>query len=141
MKEQLRGLAAELGMNGSAFFLGRCGKIAELLSVSDVCVLSSKGVEGFSNSIMEYMAAARPVVATDVGGAREAIVEGQTGYIVAPGDERTMAERITSLLNDPQRAREMGQNGLRVIRQKFSCEAQVEQTERLYGRLLEQRGN
>lgn len=140
MTESLRALATELGLNGSAFFLGRCGNIAELLAVSDVCVLSSKGVEGFSNSIMEYMAAARPVVATDVGGAREAIVEGETGYVVQPGDEETMAERIASLLKDPGRARAMGESGLRVIRQKFSCEAQLERTESLYEELLARRG-
>src|SRR5215203_3990866 len=78
----LRQLAADLGLAENAFFIGRCNRIADLLAISDVCVLSSKGVEGFSNSILEYMAAGRPVVATDVGGAREAIVEGETGYIV-----------------------------------------------------------
>jgi glycosyltransferase involved in cell wall biosynthesis len=136
MAESLRALATQLGLNGSAFFLGRCGNIPELLAISDVCVLSSKGVEGFSNSIMEYMAASRPVVATDVGGAREAIVEGKTGYIVPPGDDAMMADRITSLLKDSERAREMGQSGLRLIRQKFSCEAQLERTENLYDQLL-----
>ncbi|MDQ3665642.1 MAG: glycosyltransferase [Acidobacteriota bacterium] len=140
MAEPLRALATQLGLSGSAFFLGRCGNIPELLAVSDVCVLSSKGVEGFSNSIMEYMAAARPVVATDVGGAREAIVEGETGYIVPPGDEVMLAERITSLLKDSQRAREMGESGLRLIRQKFSCEAQLEHTENLYDQLLSRAG-
>ncbi len=140
MTEPLHALATELGLNGSAFFLGRCANIPELLAISDVCVLSSKGVEGFSNSIMEYMAAARPVVATDVGGAREAIVEGETGYIVQPGDEGMMAERITSLLKDSERAREMGQSGLRRIRQEFSCEAQLKRTENLYDQLLARTG-
>jgi L-malate glycosyltransferase len=136
MTQPLHALATDLGLNGSAFFLGRCLNIPELLAISDVCVLSSKGVEGFSNSIMEYMAAARPVVATDVGGAREAIVEGETGYIVPPGDEALMAERITCLLKDSQRAREMGESGLRRIKQEFSCEAQLERTENLYDQLL-----
>ena len=64
---EMRGLAKELGLEREAFFIGRVDRVADLLAVSDVCVLSSKA-EGFSNSILEYMAASRPVVVTDVGG-------------------------------------------------------------------------
>jgi glycosyltransferase involved in cell wall biosynthesis len=135
--EQTRAYAAELGLRDDAFFTGRCAEVSELLNVSDVCVLSSRGVEGFSNSITEYMAAARPVVATDIGGAREAIVEGETGYVVAPGDDEMMAAHIVSLLQDPERAREMGRRGRAVVEEKFSCAAQLERTEQLYQRLLE----
>jgi glycosyltransferase involved in cell wall biosynthesis len=103
---------------------------------SEVCVLSSSGTEGFSNSIIEYMAAARPVVATDIGGAREAVVEGETGYIVAPGDDAALAARIISLLRDAEGARRMGERGLQVVKEKFSCAAQVENVENLYERLL-----
>jgi glycosyltransferase involved in cell wall biosynthesis len=137
--EQTRAYAAELGLREHAFFIGRCAEVSELLNVSDVCVLSSRGVEGFSNSITEYMAAARPVVATDIGGAREAIVEGETGYVVAPGDDEMMAARIVALLTDAARAREMGRRGRAVVEEKFSCAAQLERTERLYQRLLERR--
>jgi L-malate glycosyltransferase len=134
--DETRRLAAQLGLEGDAFFIGRCAKVSELLSISDIGVLSSKGVEGLSNSILEYMAAARPVVATDVGGAREAIVEGETGYIVPPEDDETMARRIVSLLQEPERARTMGESGRRVVKEKFSCEAQVERLENLYDELL-----
>jgi L-malate glycosyltransferase len=135
LTEQLRGLAKDLGLEQSACFLGRCDNINALLQVSDVCVLSSKA-EGFSNSILEYMAAGRPVVATDVGGAREAIVEGETGYLVPPGDDSTMAERILSLLREPGKARDMGERGRRVVEKRFSCEAQLRMTEELYETLL-----
>jgi L-malate glycosyltransferase len=134
----LRALAQELGIEDSTFFLGRCENVAELLSISEVCVLSSKA-EGFSNSILEYMAAARPVVVTDVGGAREVVTEGETGYLVPSGDDAAMAERLISLLRDRARARFMGNNGKRVIEEKFSCESQLARTEDLYDRLLEQR--
>ena len=110
--DQVRALAAQLGLEHDAHFIGRCARISELLAISEVCVLSSCGVEGFSNSIIEYMAAARPVVATDVGGAREAVTEGETGYIVAPGDDIAMADRIISLLQEPEKARAMGERGL-----------------------------
>lgn len=135
----LRELAANLGLEREVFFIGRCAQVAKLLSVTDVCVLCSKGVEGFSNSIIEYMAAARPVVATDIGGAREAVVEGETGYIVKPEDTEALAARIISLLKEPERARHMGERGLEVVKRKFSCEAQLESIEKLYQRMLDEK--
>ena len=130
-----RALAAELGLESEAFFVGRCERMAELLAVSDVCVLSSKA-EGFSNSILEYMAAARPVVVTDVGGAREAVMEGETGYLVHSGDAAAMAERIISLLREPERAEAMGARGRERVEQTFSDARQLEETQELYERLL-----
>ena len=135
LTDSIRRLARELGIENSTFFLGRCDKIADLLSISDVCVLSSKA-EGFSNSILEYMAAGRPVVATDVGGAKEAIVEGVTGFLVQSGDDMAMAQRIISLLREPEQARAFGAMGKRRVEEKFSCAAQLQHTEELYERLL-----
>lgn len=135
LTESLRAYAAELGLAGDVFFTGRCARVAELLAVSDVCVLSSKA-EGFSNSILEYMAAARPVVVTDVGGAREAVEEGATGFVVPPGDDEALAERVTLLLSDPERARRMGEHGRRVVEERFSCAAQLAGVESLYDELL-----
>jgi glycosyltransferase involved in cell wall biosynthesis len=138
LTESLRALAVDLGIEDSTYFLGRCEKVADLLNISEICVLSSKA-EGFSNSILEYMAAGRPVVVTNVGGASELVSEGETGYLVASGDDASMANRIISLLRDPVRAREMGENGKRVVREKFSCKAQLARTEELYNRLLQKR--
>ena len=131
----IRALARDLGIADSTFFLEGCEHVSDLLSISDVCVLSSKA-EGFSNSILEYMAAARPVVATDVGGAKEAIVEGETGYLVKSGDENGMADRIIELLLNPARASSMGQKGRQVVEEKFSCAAQLKKTETIYSELL-----
>ncbi|HEV7797514.1 MAG TPA: glycosyltransferase [Pyrinomonadaceae bacterium] len=135
LQESLQRMAVEFGIAGNTFFLGRCENIAPLLTVSDVCVLSSKA-EGFSNSILEYMAAGRPVVATDVGGAKEAIVEGETGYTVPPGNDRLMASAVVSLLRDPEKAKLLGQLGRRIVEQKFSSRALLQKTEALYESLL-----
>ena len=124
-----------MGVGRETFFTGRCTRVAELLAVSDVCVLSSKA-EGFSNSILEYMAAGRAVVVTDVGGAREAVTEGETGYLVASGDDETMAARIVSLLQEPERARAMGERARQTVERKFSCEAQLRNSLNLYDELL-----
>jgi glycosyltransferase involved in cell wall biosynthesis len=127
-------LAAQLGIAEQTFFIGRSERVADLLAVSDVCVLSSQA-EGFSNSILEYMAASRPAVVTDVGGAREAISDGLDGFIVPAGDDTAMAERITRLLDQPETAREMGRRARLTVEDRFSCRAQLERTEALYERL------
>ena len=136
LTDSLRALAAELGIQDATYFLGRCERVADLLSISEICVLSSKA-EGFSNSILEYMAAGRPAVVTNVGGAAEIVTEGETGYLVSSGDDATMAARIVTLLRNPDRAREMGKNGERVVKERFSCAAQLSRTESLYERLLQ----
>jgi len=135
LREHMEQFARDLGIADRSFFLGRCQNVGAVLSISDVCVLSSRA-EGFSNSILEYMAAGRPVVATDVGGAREAIVHGETGYIVPPGDHEQMAQYIVSLLLDPENARSMGASGQRLVNEKFSCLRQLQNVENLYNELL-----
>jgi glycosyltransferase involved in cell wall biosynthesis len=135
LKNETSALADRLGLGTDVFFIGHCGQVADILAISDVCALSS-AAEGFSNSILEYMGAGRPVVATNVGGAREAIIDGETGYLVKPGDAEMMAARITELLSNPERARSMGRRGRQVVEQKFSPAAQLAKTERLYDCLL-----
>jgi len=71
-----------------------------------------------------------------VGGAREAIVEGETGYLVPSGDDRAMAERVIHLLQSPAEARELGMRGRTLVGDRFSREAQLKNTEELYGRFL-----
>jgi glycosyltransferase involved in cell wall biosynthesis len=135
LTDEMRALASQLGLEKDVFFIGWCEQVAEMLALSDICVLSSKA-EGFSNSIIEYMAAGRPVVVTDVGGAREAVIEGETGFLVQAEDHETMAARIIELLRAPEKAREMGRRSRQVVEQKFSCAAQLECTEQLYEKLL-----
>jgi L-malate glycosyltransferase len=135
LSEPMRDMAAQLGLASDVFFTGRCERLAELLAVSEVCVLSSKS-EGFSNSILEYMGAGRAVVVTDVGGAREVVADGETGYLVASGDDEAMAAQVTALLRDTEGTRRMGERARRLIERKFSERAQLENTESLYERLL-----
>ena len=135
LMEGLRALVADLGIAQDVFFIGRCDNVANLLFVSDVGALSSKA-EGFANAILEYMAAGLPVVATDVGGAREAIAEDQTGFVVPSDDDEAMAARIIDLLNSPERARAMGDRGKLIVAEKFSCDRHLQNTLELYDELL-----
>ncbi len=132
---KMQELAKELKIADNIFFLGRCAKVAELLEVSNVCVLSSLH-EGFSNSILEYMSAAKPVVATNVGGASEAIIENETGFLVESDNDSQMAEKIAWLLQNSEKAEVFGKKGREIVEQKFSCEAQLKNVKMLYGGLL-----
>ncbi|HYE16224.1 MAG TPA: glycosyltransferase [Pyrinomonadaceae bacterium] len=139
LEAPLRAMAVEMGVAEAVVFTGRCERVAELLFASDVCALSSRA-EGFSNALLEYMAAGRPSVVTDVGGAREAVVEGETGFVVAPGDDERMAERIVHLLRSPAEARAMGERARDRVAREFSCEIRLEKTLALYAGLLARRG-
>ena len=131
LRESLESLAKELQVAENTHFIGRCTKVPELLSVSFACALTSFN-EGFSNSILEYMAAGKPVVATKVGGASEAIMEGETGFLVKSDDDNVLAEKLIWLLENEQKAVEMGKKGRANVEEKFSCEAQLEKMKSLY---------
>lgn len=133
---ELKNLARDLKIENQTHFIGSCPRVPELLAVSDICVLSSRA-EGFSNSILEYMAAGKPVVATDVGGAREAIEDGETGFVVASDNAEEMAASILFLLENSEKASKMGARGRAIIEQKFSMESQLDKTLQLYENLLD----
>ena len=131
LKNDLENLAKDFGIAENTHFIGRCTKIPELLFVSYVGVLTSRA-EGFSNSILEYMAAKLPVVATSVGGASEAIIEGETGFLVESNDDETMANRLTELLQNSEKAKKMGELGRKTVEENFSCAAQLKNVLEFY---------
>lgn len=136
LERELKSLAQDLGVADTTYFIGRCDDIPGLLSSSYACVLTSKA-EGFSNSIIEYMAAGKPVVATRVGGAAEAIAEGQTGYLVDPDNADSTANRVIDLLKDPDKAARFGQMGQKKAQQEYSLESQISNTLSMYRRVLD----
>lgn len=134
--DEMRKLGAQLGIAGRVTFLGRCERVPDLLAITDVAVLSSVS-EGFPNSVLEYMAAGCPVVSTDVGGVREMLTPGDSGYLIKAGDDATMADAILRILLDPSLARSLGAHGCRTVSQRFSCKAQLENVISLYDRQLQ----
>ncbi len=135
LETEMKSLAVELGIGDIVHFTGRCDDIPALLSVSYACVLTSTA-EGFSNSILEYMAAGKPIVATNVGGAAEAVIDGETGYLVASDDDAAMAGHLIELLNDEAKAVRFGSNAKQAVAARFSQEAQLRSTLELYNSLL-----
>ena len=116
-------------------FSVRCRDVGALLARAAVCVLSSR-LEGFPNAILEYMAAGRPVVATDVGGVREAVLDGTTGLIVAPGDAAALATALIRVLDDKVWGQNMGRAGRARVHSHFSVPHQMERITSLYAREL-----
>lgn len=110
----------ELGLGSAFLLLGRRNDVPDLLSVFDVGVLTSHA-EGFSNSILEYMAAELPVVVTDVGGNREAL--GETGIIVAPGDTSAIASALQRLASDAGLRGTMGTSAAQRVQELFASDS------------------
>lgn len=136
-RAKLEVFAKKLGIDSRVRFLGVRIDIPEFLSVFDVAVLSSHPVvEAFSNSVLEYMAAAKPVVATHVGSLRELVEEGKTGFLVEPGDWETMGKRILTLLQDRALAERMGRAGREKVLKEYTLDQTVKKTEALFEKLV-----
>lgn len=117
------------------------GMIADTSTVYpalDVVCLSSK-IEGQPLTLLEAMSAERPVVANSVGGVPELVQMAETGWLVAQGDVGAMSERTLWLLDNPERAREMGQAGRRRVTEFFDINIQAAAIVRLFHRLMESR--
>jgi glycosyltransferase involved in cell wall biosynthesis len=121
-REKLSGLVRELDLSQAVTFLGKVNDIASLLQAIDVGVLASHS-EGFSNAIVEYMISGLPVVCTDAGGNREAVTDGENGFIVPVGNCDVMANRIIRIIQDIDLAKEMGRKNRIKAKALFSNHA------------------
>jgi glycosyltransferase involved in cell wall biosynthesis len=136
-RNELVQYAARLGLDGRVTFTGFRRDVPDLLSEIAVSVLPSVG-EGLSNSILEAMAVGVPVVATDVGGNREAIQDGVTGFVVPPRDAPALARGICQFLEDGGLASRFASAGRQRVAEHFSLERMVRDTEGFYMNLVHQ---
>lgn len=125
----------QLGLEERVRILGQRDDIPALLASCDLFVLPSL-FEGLPLSILEAMAAGKPVIATAVPGTREAVKEGETGLLFPPGDAPALAHAITSVLADQALAARLGRAGQVRVRQEFSAEMMTRQVEAVYGEVL-----
>jgi len=138
--DQLKQLADELGLGPRVSFLGVREDIAELLAAADALVLSS-GWEGMPNVVMEALGAARPVVATQVGGVSELVTPEVSGWMVPPRDPGALSQAMERMMRLPaERRREMGLSGQRHVAQEYGLETMARRWMTLYRKLLQQRG-
>lgn len=131
----LQAQAKELGIKDRVIFLGKREDACALLSLADICVLPSLS-EGMSNSILEYMSAGKPVIATNVGGNPELVKHGVNGLLVEKENADAIKDALLTLIKDKDRCRAMGNAGLERVRSEFSMAAMVGQYDRLFNDLL-----
>lgn len=128
---RLRESAGELGIGERVHFTGARTDAAEWLQSLDFSVLSSVK-EGLSNTVLESMAAGRAMIATDVGGNGEVIVDGETGFLVPPRDPGRLADAIARLAESEQMTTAFGRAGHKRVHSMFSVGRMVTRTEGLY---------
>jgi glycosyltransferase involved in cell wall biosynthesis len=138
-KQELEEQACRLGLGQRIVFTGFRSDVPDLLSEVAISVLPSLS-EGTSNTLLESMAAGIPVIATRVGGNPEVIEDGVCGLLVTPRDSAALARAMGRLLGDEDLVLRLGQAGRRRVSELFSIEGSVHETEHLYRRLVEARG-
>ena len=132
---ELQTLVRDLNLSNCFHFVGGVSNLREHLSSSDVFVLPSRS-EGFSNAVVEAMAASLPVVATNVGGNAEAVKDGVSGFIVPSDDPAALSAAIIRLISNPSQARAMGEAGKNLVMEKFTTEAMMNKIASAYQNLL-----
>jgi glycosyltransferase involved in cell wall biosynthesis len=128
--------AHELGLARQCLFLGYQEDVAPWYAVCDAVVLTSAS-EGTPVTIIEALAAGRAVVATAVGGVRDVVDDGETGYLVPPGDTEALAERLGRLVRDPAQREAMGREGRERVLRRYAVERLVGDVDDLYQELLD----
>jgi glycosyltransferase involved in cell wall biosynthesis len=134
---ELQALVLDLNLSNHFHFKGSVTDLQQHLSSADIFVLPSRS-EGFSNAVIEAMAASLPVVATQVGGNGEAVQDGLTGFLVPPEDVSALSEAIVRLVSDPSLSRVMGEAGKARVASNFTTDAMMKRITSTYGALLSQ---
>jgi len=124
--EDLRHQIRKLGLENRVRFIGHLSQAELALRMSEAAVLVLPSTsEGLGRVIIEAMATGIPAIGSRVGGIPELIEDGTTGFLVAPGDEQALAEKLRWVLNNPDKARAMGHTGRRFAQQVFSTESYI----------------
>lgn len=133
--DQCRALVASLGLENQVEFTGCLESVDDILAQADICILASN-YEGLPLAVLEAMRAGLPVVASDVGGVSQAVIDGETGFLVPPGDVDGLRQCLRQLIADPSLRQRMGQAGRQRYQQYFTESRMIEQTFSLYDTLL-----
>lgn len=131
LENELKGLISSLGLEGRVILGGKRDPATPYIKAFDIGVLTSDS-EGFSNVLLEYMAAGIPVIATEVGGNPEIVLNDTLGLLIPKGDFKALASAICSLLNHHVQRKEMGMNARKHIVDQYSWDMKVKEVERYY---------
>ena len=134
-EKEVKAQALELGLEGKVVFAGFRPDAARIMAAADVFVLPSL-YEGLPIAMLEAMALGRPVVASRVGGVPEVIDDEVDGLLVDPLDPAQLAEKVLTLLHNPELRGRLSRNAARKVRDQFSVERMVKSTEAIYSSVL-----
>jgi len=137
LSDELKNMAFRLGIEENVKFPGWRPDVAEVMSVFDIFALPSLN-EGMGRVLVEAMVLGKPIVASDIGGIPDLVLDGENGYLVPVGDVETLAARIRELLDDSVKREEMGECGEKIA-VDYSANAMVEKIDRLYRAALHQK--
>jgi glycosyltransferase involved in cell wall biosynthesis len=132
----LERLAGDLGLRGRVRFVGWKPQVAPYLAAADLYVQPSLS-EVLPNAVLEAMALGGCVVASDIGGMRDAITPGANGELIAPGDAEALAAALGALLANPERRGRLGAAARATIARDFTVAEMVRRTEAVYEELIE----
>ena len=134
-RRELEALANEYGLRDRIHFTGQRQDIPQILAAAQALVLPSI-FEGLPLCVLEALASARPVIATDVGGTREIFNDGEAGFILKPRDISALAAALTWIYEHPTEAAQMGRNGQRIVYEHFSIDSATRRTEEVFTQCL-----
>lgn len=117
--------------------LGKRTDVESLVNLLDICVLSTF-TEGISNSILEYMALGKPVIATDGGGTKEIVLDGDTGFLIKPANPKELAYKMNILLEDHSLRLKMGSAGKKRVQEHFSIDSMIKSYVSIYSDLCKE---
>lgn len=132
---EIRSSIEKMGIGKYVSFMGCRNDIPKILRDADLFIMPSVR-EAFPLSLLEAMASGKPVVATRCGGPEEMVVEGETGYLVSPRSADAIEDTIVKMLKDRERARYMGENGRRRVRESFGLDTFIKRWEELHKDVL-----
>jgi glycosyltransferase involved in cell wall biosynthesis len=136
-RRKLEDMTLELGLAGNIIFTGFREDALDLVDAADVFVHAAVYPEPFPRSLLEALALRKPVVATRAGGIPEIVENGRTGLLVEPSDPNLLAEAVSALLKDRQKALSLGINGRKKVERDFTIEKHVALLSEFYDKLLE----
>lgn len=139
LRQELENYAEKLGIKNSVIFLGWRRDLENIYADLDVVCLTSLN-EGTPVSLIEAMASARPVVATDVGGVRDIVKNEENGLLVSSNDVSSFSKALLKMLNDREKRIEMGRNGREFVKVNYNKDRLIEGTKYLYKCLLKEKG-
>jgi glycosyltransferase involved in cell wall biosynthesis len=137
LRSELEALAAARGITENIQFLGQRSDVSRLLAAADFGLLTPCGNEGFSNVILESMAAGLAMIVTDVGGNAEAVVDAETGFVVPPRNPEAIGDAILCLARDPEQRERLGAAARKRVEETFSLDQCVQAHAELYQEMLD----